>query len=242
MTLRMLPALLLALPLAATPCAAAPASKPAQVTVYRCTDAAGRLSLRDSPCRRGETQQVRAMLRPTDPPPQRRVATASRGGAPRALVDAGAAPRVVYVTPPRPLYECTTPDGARYTSESGEGHPRWVPLWTLGYPVAVVPEVSGGYGASIDHRRGDTRVRIDAGRRWRMPGGSVVGPASAYAPAGIWLRDTCHALPAAEVCARLADARERGDRRYHSALQGEREAIVREQRLIDARLASECRA
>jgi hypothetical protein len=63
-----------------------------------------------------------------------------------------------------------------------------------------------------------------------------------YAPAGTWVRDTCHAIPAAEACARLQDRRDQLDRRYNSALQGDRDAIVREQRGIDARLSAECRA
>lgn len=235
MTPRALLALTLAVPLAAPPAAAAPA----QVTIYRCTDASGRLSLRDSPCRSGERQQVREMLRPTDPPPHRSVATPPRSARVPTVDVAPAQPRVVYVTPPRPTYECTTPDGERYTSESPEGNPRWVPLWVTGYPVVVAPDVHGGYGGRLDYRTGGTRVRIDGGRRWRVPG-TVVGPSSVYAPAGTWVRDACHPLPAAEVCARLSDRRELLDRRYHSALQSEREAIVREQRGIDARLGSEC--
>lgn len=235
-------AALVALPLALAAASLPAAAPPAQVTIYRCVDASGRLSLRDSPCRKGEKQEVRAMLRPTDPPPQR-AATAAPRRTPAPVVDAAPAiPRVVYLTPPRPLYECTTPDGARYTSESPEGTPRWVPLWTLGGPV-LVPQrgmAEGGYGGRVDYRDGGTRLRIDAGRRWRVPG-TVVGPSTAYVPAGTWIRDTCHALPPAEVCARLVDERERLDRRYNSALQGERDTIVRTQRGIDARLASECR-
>lgn len=233
-------AALLALPLALSPAWTPPAAAQAQVTIYRCTDASGRLSLRDSPCRKGERQQVRSMLRPTDPPPRREVATAPRPAPARATVDAAPVmPRVVYVTPPRPTYECTTPDGERYTSESPEGNPRWVPLWTLGYPVVVAPQVHGGYHGRLDHRDGGTRIRIEGGRQWRVPG-TVVGPATAYPPAGTWIRDVCHPLPAAEACARLQDRRDALDRRYHSALQSEREAIVREQRGIDARLAAEC--
>lgn len=235
-------AAVIALPLVLAAATLPAATPPAQVTIYRCVDAAGRLSLRDSPCRRGEKQEVRAMLRPTDPPPHRAAPAAPRR-TPAPVVDATPAlPRVVYLTPPRPLYECTTPDGARYSSESPEGNPRWVPLWTLGGPVLVVPGhgAGGGYGAHVDYRDGDRRVRIDAGRRWRTPG-TVVGPSSVYAPAGTWIRDTCHALPPEEACARLVDERERLDRRYHSALQGERDTIVRTQRGIDARLASECR-
>jgi hypothetical protein len=182
------------------------------------------------------------MLRPTDPPPHRAVTTAPRPAPARAAVDAAPVmPRVVYVTPPRTTYECTTPDGERYTSESAEGNPRWVPLWTLGYPAAVLPEARGGYGGTIEYRDRTARVRIDGGRQWRVPG-TVVGPSSVYAPAGTWIRDVCHPLPAAEACARLQDRRDALDRRYNSALQSEREAIVREQRGIDARLSGECRA
>ena len=51
------------------------------------------------------------------------------------------------------------------------------------------------------------------------------------------VRDSCHALPPQEVCARLRDRRWELDRRYNSALQSERTAISNEQRGIDARLS-----
>src|SRR5690606_8908296 len=47
-------------------------------------------------------------------------------------------PRVVIVREkraPAPMYECTTPDNDTYTSDSPEGNPRWVPMWTLGWAV-----------------------------------------------------------------------------------------------------------
>ncbi|MEG3192735.1 DUF4124 domain-containing protein, partial [Lysobacter sp. D1-1-M9] len=40
------------------------------VTIYRCTDEHGRLTLRDTPCRAGQRQQTSEMQRPRDPPPQ----------------------------------------------------------------------------------------------------------------------------------------------------------------------------
>jgi hypothetical protein len=111
---------------------AAPAT-PAQVTVYRCVGADGAVALRDTPCARGERQEAREMLRPTDAAPAKPAATSVADDASRAPPP----PRIVVVrTPaPAPMYECTTPDNTTYTSDSPEGNPRWVPMWTLGWPV-----------------------------------------------------------------------------------------------------------
>lgn len=236
----------------------------AEVVIYRCTDAQGRLTLRDTPCRAGERQQVRSMQRPVDPPPRPAATPAPTTAAvPQPPPERT---RIVVVTPPRPLYECVTPDGERYTSESDAGRPRFVPLWTLG--VAPWP---GGYAAggyrSHTHRGGvHGRVdgRIGHGGRYslRVGGGAPIEPplrpplhpppdpgprpphhrplATVAVPAGTWVRDACHPLPQAEVCARLRDERHALDRRYHSALQSERVRITTEQRGIDARLASDC--
>lgn len=238
----------------------------AEVVIYRCTDAQGRLALRDSPCRAGERQQVRSMQRPTDPPP--RPAAVAR---PPSPAPAPERTRIVVVTPPRPLYECLTPDGNRYTSESDTGRPRWEPLWAVG-----VAPWAGGHPGSVQYRRHrgpHLRIegRIGDGNRYalhagRSPQGGlepplrpplhpppdpgrppvhrppVYGPplAAVAVPAGAWVRDACHPLPQAEVCARLRDERYALDRRYHSALQSERVRITTEQRGIDARLASDC--
>jgi hypothetical protein len=111
--------------------AQAPQGAAPQVTVYRCLAADGAVTLRDTPCAKGERQETREMLRPTDAP---------RPPSPAPAVTAPAAPappRVVIVrqAPPTPMYECTTPDNTTYTSDSPEGNPRWVPMWTLGWPV-----------------------------------------------------------------------------------------------------------
>ena len=51
---------------------AAPSARAADddVTIYRCTDAKGKLTLRDTPCAKGQQQQVRSMVRPKDAPPR----------------------------------------------------------------------------------------------------------------------------------------------------------------------------
>src|SRR5690606_1234581 len=85
------------------------------VTVYRCTDAGGHQALRDTPCPAGQKQQAREMVRPKDAPPKP-VAPPAPATTPAPRPET----RTVYLVPPMPLYECTTPDGARYTSEDGD--------------------------------------------------------------------------------------------------------------------------
>ena len=211
-------ALLLILLLPTLPAAAAD-----EVTIYRCVGANGKLTLRDSPCAKGETQQVRSMQRPRDPAP---------GPAPEVKPEPpepAPTPRrevqVVYRTPPRPMYECVTPDDKRYTSDNGEGNPRWVPLWTVAWPYR-----SRGPGHPDGRPGGPDRPE-------RPAPSSVAG----FIPGGgSWIRDECHPLPQQEVCARLSDRRYEIMRRYNSAMQGERRQLDLEQRGIDARLSNDC--
>lgn len=217
-----------------------------EITVYRCTDAAGRVSLRDTPCPHGQRQSTREMLRPKDPPPTAVRATRTTSTPPPA--PAPAPPRVVVVRTPQPMYECTTPDGDRYTSPHADGNPRWVPLWTLGYPVyPAAPIHRDGVHGRVDLGGDRVRGRVEFGSHSPqrppmappMPTPHPSAPVAAF-PAGTWIRDACTRLPQGEVCARLRDRREALDRRYHSALQSERRRITDEQRLIDAQLGEEC--
>lgn len=111
------------------------------VTVYRCIGADGGVSLRDTPCPSGQRQETRTMVRPTDAPASARTSASASASVPAAGDGAGAADKparrivVVREPAPPPMYECTTPDNSTYTSDSPEGNPRWVPMWTLGWPV-----------------------------------------------------------------------------------------------------------
>lgn len=216
-----LPALAL---IAASPCAFAAGG----VTIYRCTDASGHLTLADSPCRKDQRQQTRTMLRPKDAPRFRTappVAPMPREGM--------QAPRIVVVHAPRPLYECVPEDGEPYTSDSGEGRPRWVPLWTLGYPGLGVYRGVSATQLSITHGG----VRIDGGH-------TTLTPPIAYGPAaygvGTWIRDACYILPQEEVCARLVDRRDAIRRRFFNAMPNERDTLNVEERGINARLDNDC--
>lgn len=212
-----------------------------EVTIYRCTDASGRLTLRDTPCAKDQKQQTRNMLRPKDAPAVR----VSPLSPPLRVRDDYPPPsppaRVVVINAPRPLYECITPDGASYTSDNGEGRPRWVPLWTLSYPLAAFPSsgMAGSAELSITHGG----VRIDGRQTVLYP--PVYGPpgygAAAYG-AGTWVRDACHALPQDEVCARLVDRRDEIRRRFFNAMPNERDVLRVEERGINARLDNDCGA
>jgi len=219
-------ALLSLLPLAAL--ALLPIMATAQsVTIYRCVGADKALTLRDSPCAPGETQETRSMQRPKDPSPGPVVAPAPP---PPAIAPPPPAVQVVYRTPPRPLYECISPDGSRYDSESSEGNPRWVPLWTLGYRAWSHRSPSGGVNRPPGQDRPQPRPLPGL-----LPAQGMIMPVG-----GTWVRDECHALPQQEVCARLLDRRRQIMRRYNSALQSEVNALRLEQRGIDARLANDC--
>jgi len=203
--------------------ALAPAGRAVEgdVTIYRCTDAKGHLTLRDTPCGKGQQQETRTMVRPRDGVPFAPDApVVERTPAPE--------PYPVVLAPPRPLYECVTPDGDLYVSDTNEGHPRWVPLWTLGYPY-----VSGISSAGM--AVGGGSMVVEGGR----PALSQYSAAYAYG-AGTWIRDECHELPPQETCARLTDRRDEIRRRFFNAMPSERDVLRVEERSINARLDNDC--
>jgi hypothetical protein len=221
-------ALLLPFAASAAPQAVTGAKVDDGVTVYRCTDAQGRLSLRDSPCLPGERQEVRSMLRPKDAPPRPVVAAppSREAHVPQATT------QVVMLQPPRPLYECVTPDNTRYLSDSPEGNPRLVPMWVTDGPAIQVYR---------EYQPGQLQVRVDDGR---VSGGYTSGGwrdriVTGW-PGQHWIRDACHPLPQAEVCARLRDRRGEIGRRFSIAQPSERAELSREERSINARLSQDC--
>jgi len=104
-----------------------------ELTVYRCEDAGGRITLQDEPCPGGQQQSARSMVRPRDPPP----APPAADPAP-APVEAGLPPAArgyALPYPPPPLFQCTDFDGSVRFSEDYDPNTRCVPLPVLGYDV-----------------------------------------------------------------------------------------------------------
>jgi len=242
----------------------APLSAQDDVTIYRCVDDKGQVSIGNLPCRDGQQQETRSMVRPVDAP--------ARAATPEELPAAAAPPpaRVIVAAAPRPLYECVRPDGSTYESETGDGEPRWVPLWTLGYRDAHVPRrggIDGVYGGPGTPPAGGISAprasglsapaisRISVPPDPPRPASGRVGPPRPRPPhgghgphygygygydPGTWVRDECHVLPQAETCARLRDRREAIRTRFFNAQQRERDTLRIEERGLNARLANDC--
>ncbi len=234
------------------------------ITVYRCTDANGHLTLQDAPCAKDQAQQTRRMLQPTDPPP-RPAPEAPAASAP----EPESGPRYVTTTrPPQPMYECVRPDGSRYTSDDGEGERRWVPdVWSDDGPPLTGPGIVFTRGAGAP-ATGDAAQLASAGNEPPASGGNgapqlrfrdstPASPPPRPPPrpghghhghggfgwgygSGYWAHDDCHALPQRETCARLRDRREQIRERFFNAQANERATLDKEERGINARLAEDC--
>lgn len=150
--------------------AAAPLPVAAQqsVTIYRCTDARGALTVQnDRPCPKGSTQSKRVMegVSSAPPPPAVRPivpstpATATPTPADAVIV---AAPRL----PPPALFECKSFDGLVSLSETGEPTERCAPLTTTGFNGS--PALGAGVACEV---RADTCIEVAATElcpRWQQ--------------------------------------------------------------------------
>lgn len=208
-------------------CAAWLPSRADEVTVFRCTDDAGAVSLQDTPCPPRSREQVRSLTRPRDAAPVVAPAAAAPVAPTPEVVPQAPAPRLDV----QPLFECVRHDGERYESASGIPQRHWVPLWVLGMDPRAPPSMSTDVG----------RPRPPPPSFRPGPGAGITDPALAYA-AGTWVEDACYRLSAAEACARrsahLADLL----RRRGGAQQRERDRLRNEIATLRAQLRQECGA
>lgn len=220
--------------LLATGSTAASATPDSDVTIYRCTDDRGHVSLRDTPCRPGRQQDVRTMQRPIDPPPDPAPANPPPAAAPdpTPATPTRPPPPVVARTPPQPIYQCITFEGERYTSDNAEGNPRWVPLWVLGYsPRPPRNPLGDRVGAPAPEPPGNA------------PGPPDLPPAIGLAlTPGRWIRDRCYLMSQADACAHLRDRADDLRRRYFSVRGTARDALRPQRDALAARLHNDCGA
>ncbi len=135
------------------------------VTLYRCTDAAGQLSVQSQPCPPGSQQReqrvdpVRSLPEPASPEP-----SPATGPAPFPAADgdtegfrlldsaslarerAAEAEAAAKRPPPPPLWRCQSREGDRYLSEVAEPAPRCIALRTVG----LDGDPAGGAGQACE--------------------------------------------------------------------------------------------
>ncbi|OOW72574.1 hypothetical protein Xkhy_17745 [Xanthomonas axonopodis pv. khayae] len=139
-----------------------------EVAIYRCTDAAGALTVQNMPCPKGMQQQKKLMTAPaavpfapggaTNPSPPHAMPAAQ----PRATAQAAASAPVAPATPaappaptvtststlpPPPLFECTAHDNGRYFTEDREPATRCLPMQTTN--LAGGPATGGGSACEV---------------------------------------------------------------------------------------------
>lgn len=153
---RLLPALLLAVLLA--PAAAHANAASSDITVYRCTDGEGRVTLQNgTPCPKGQQQQARKMEAPP-PPPMPAIAPAPTPP-PAATAPAmqarpepqTTAARKPEALPPPPIHRCRTWDGNSYLSEQGQPPARCIPLQVSGIAGDRNPSAAEACEMRQDH-------------------------------------------------------------------------------------------
>ena len=203
------------------------------VEIFRCKIGT-RVVTQDKPCKPGQEVSRQNMTRPRDPvAPVRRPASRDSATATRNITYIVQSP----TRDARPVYQCTSPEGERYTSETPEGIARWVPTYGVTYGIQTVPVQPGYSSGGAWLRYSDRHTRVDIG-------GTTTRPPLMYPPValagGMWVRDACTPLPQAQTCALLSDRRAE-IRRKNVALQpSDRAALEAEAAGIDARLRADC--
>ena len=116
------------------------------------------------------------------------------------------APQPRAIRNPRPLYQCTKPDGDTYLSESGIPQGHYEPLW------------AGGYGTSGGTAGASGRGQQTNGPGQFRGGKSVQTRPDPYGPV-TYVEDDCERMPQNDVCATLRDRDSDLDTRIFNALQ-----------------------
>lgn len=202
-------------------CAMACSARAEDVIIYRCVDAGGKVALQDRPCPKDMHQDVRQMLRPQDPPPRPEPIAVARPAVPPTV-------EVHVYRDPRPLYECTTPDGDTYLNQSGIPRARYVPLWTTG--IGMSAAVQGGM-----------RTQTMPGSGQFRRGGPVQTTSIAFGPA-VYVEDTCMRLPQEAVCERMHARDDTLETLIFNAQPSDRERYDREQKGLRAQMRNDCNA
>jgi hypothetical protein len=105
------------------------------VTIHRCVDAKGMVTLQDDACPTGSQDSAKVMQRPKDTPALPPPPPALPAPEPEPIFEPAPAP-----IPPPDMFVCTSYDGIERYSESYDPNPRCEPLGLYYPPAYVTPE------------------------------------------------------------------------------------------------------
>lgn len=140
-----------------------------EVVFYRCTDAAGGLTMQNMPCPKGSTQEKKVMQPVNTVPMGVASPSASAAPSPATAAQQDAAPVLdtaatapaqasrenTPLLPPPHLFQCTTHDKDTYITESSEPQSRCVALRTVG--LDGNPDTGAGQACEVIR---DTCARV----------------------------------------------------------------------------------
>ena len=190
-------------------------------TVYKCTDAHGHVTYRDTPCAAGHRQQVmhfaNAPPTPASPPP-----TAVAQPPPPAPPPAPT--QRVTRAPPPVLYRCMrATDGSTYLSRSGRTRSYLAPLAMLGGISRPLAEVYGSLQGK--------GVGMSAPELMPDPTPGMIG--------GYYVRvhDVCRRLPPRAACAALRKQYEDNEEAIRKAFESDRAPLRKRRQQLRTQLA-----
>ncbi len=159
-----------------------PAHAQTDMTIYRCVDASGAVTLQnDVPCPKGSQQSVRKVgVLPTMPAPVAAPPAAAAKPAPAAATPPPAPAAPLVRTAPLPLFQCRTWDDRDYLGDTAEPPATCVPVQAMG----IDGTSASAAGASCEMRRDACtavpadqlctvwKKRVDEAEfRWKVGGG-----------------------------------------------------------------------
>lgn len=199
------------------------------VSIHECRGSNGVVRFQDSPCLPGEASRKRSVA---GDPVQAAPATEPAAVPDRQAVEVPAddprnAPQQPR-SPPSSTFVCQGEDGTRYTSASGVGNLRAMPLGMLGYPPMSLGEAYGGPNGIGVSAPGVSEVPVVPSRQG--------GGAGLYT----WVQDPCTRVTGAPLCRFYADQVDDAKRRLRYAFSDTTAKVRAEIQDWQARLA-ECR-
>ncbi len=191
-------------------------------TLYKCTDARGHVSYRDTPCPPAARQEIlRRFPDPGSVPAAPSVPAATVPPAPAP--DPAPPPRVARTPPPR-LYRCTrATDGETYLSRTGRTRPYLVPSGMLDWQRPLAEVYGSRQGAGV----GMSAPELMPDPTPRMIGGGYY----------VRVRDICRRLPPRAACAALREQYEANEEDIDRAFKSERGPLLERREQLRARMA-----